>query len=699
MIVSKFVLLFFLVVDLRITSTRAYDIKDVLRPLRGLQITIHLPSYKISGYKEFQTTTQASVDYLAANLIPVKMFRKGASTFKSDNFKPGRHDRNTFACLVFIPVKENSRPIFKTHKVLISCSGIVEKSAALHKARFEDLVHVIFIHQTKPKLSSRHTLTISRCETPSYLLVFHVLPSHVVDSESIQALDVCYDKRTCRIISLPMYFTMTREGISTVINHLVKIKKNFAGDRVAIYPHVSFFGRWEAWRRILTIPLRKRQRTSQVMYAGFLEALPHMRNLTFDTVQDPWSCKTGVIQVSTNLVPEDEIWSYNPATVRTFGDFRAVTASELDLANPLQLCSLALPLSPSASWPLLSLALCVTLVFIVSMKTRDAAGALLLTFSSFCSQVSCRDGQLKVLQRFFIPWLLIVVTFASIYVNFLASIVVVPEKRILNLTVDRMVQENFTILAFGGLDYIRTRVANDYEEYFEFGKFVGNSAVGEFIRRERLLADHVKDGSYSSAEALWRDLLVQKKTGIVLNTFMRDSFVKFIKFVGRNADEGNEPLFTFVDFVSAELNEKPLMIRSSLEWMKASGHFYHFLHEAEAALTRESVAWFKHTLLHDGPGGVVKLLEMETNPIGAGFTDSLVAETFVIFIYCLTLSIVSLVLELGGPFVLRMARAVKSRTEGLLRRLRARAQRREIMPCRSRGGCYCQRRSFRSLQK
>ena len=112
--------------------------------------------------------------------------------------------------------------------------------------------------------------------------------------------------------------------------------------------------------------------------------------------------------------------------------------------------------------------------------------------------------------------------------------------------------------------------------------------------------------------------------------------------------------------------------------MKESGHFYHFIKEVQMAYTSTSVEWLKEVSLLESSGTLAKLLAKDTNASGVGFTDSLLAEGFIVLMYCSTVSIVSLVLELGlnvgVPFMLRMARLATSRTEFLLKQLRARAR-------------------------
>ena len=123
------------------------------------------------------------------------------------SFAPARYVEDRFACLVFASMNSNSKPV-EALNVLDGCNSWVQKKMIIHKARFEDYVHLVVYHPWVPPLvTPKLNFRLIRCETPTYLLVFHVYGSNGINRESIQALDICYGDQICRMIPLTHYST------------------------------------------------------------------------------------------------------------------------------------------------------------------------------------------------------------------------------------------------------------------------------------------------------------------------------------------------------------------------------------------------------------------------------------------------------------------------------------------------------------
>lgn len=168
--------------------------------------------------------------------------------------------------------------------------------------------------------------------------------------------------------------------------------------------------------------------------------------------------------------------------------------------NPCRLSSLVDPVSATVACTLLSLTTSVAFVFVVQLQNRYVGSALLLASSSFLLQVpSSPVGELKTLRTLFVAWLFFATLVATIYANVLQSIIVAPEKSLVDLSVKEMVHDNFTFMAFDAKALKEKQYFNDFMGSIslpEGGREIRKT--WEFMRLEEILSDRVEQSTFTA---------------------------------------------------------------------------------------------------------------------------------------------------------------------------------------------------------
>ena len=250
-----------------------------------------------------------------------------------------------------------------------------------------------------------------------------------------------------------------------------------------------------------------------------------------------------------------------------------------------------------------------------------------------------QNGRLGV--DFFIPWLLTATITGVICTNCLQSVVVVPEKRVSELLFDEMVDQNYTFLSMN-FEYIKGRAWID-RETLEKGILM-NVSIGkekwDFLRKEKILAEKIQ-GAPEGDDAKLVNILVKKpKMAYVETEVTRRRIVELINSLGYHVAEGKESFLSYIVYTTLGRNQKPMMLRSSTEWLKASGVFYHFLEKVlddANAKNSSNVKTLQEKMAQKS---------MNDSLAGIGLTDNLVAEAFILLMYCITSSLLCIILEL-----------------------------------------------------
>ena len=121
----------------------------------------------------------------------------------------------------------------------------------------------------------------------------------------------------------------------------------------------------------------------------------------------------------------------------------------------------------------------------------------------------------------------------------------------------------------------------------------------------------------------------------------RRMYESVIKFLGRNVVEGREPFLAEPYYVLVEM-PKFYFILKTLESMKAAGIFYDFIQKVEADYERY---WIRNVSLGMVTPGAAAL-ECSESSACVDLSDSVIAEDFVMFLYCAAICLVCVGVEL-----------------------------------------------------
>ena len=639
------------------------SILNVLEPLKNFQIAIRLPQYTNKNdscaiCEKWETPVGISMEHMRKNCIPAQLFRK----YKKGNhssvwFGHARHVHNQFACLAFFFVDSRASKHFRLEQALEGCDGWSQKEILEHRARYEDLVHLIFLHH--PTASAARTsynpsyFFLPRWESPLYLLVFHISHPNILPCRPIQAIDACFGRQSCRMIPLSTYCVLAaNRSVYTILKHIWKTKKDYRGDQLMIRHTVDLNVGWSVLKNTYSLPLRKRKWNGVWemvdSLATQLGTLARVHNFTFVLVRGQGKYQREVFGPDIHMgITWDCLYPpcfYDPAILEYFGTYRTLTSSSLTPVNSFQLQSLAEPMGPMTAGIHLSLALCVSAVIALKLRGwQQVTGALLLAFSSFCSQVSSGNRQLKVFKWFFTLWLLTALFTGVIYTNYLQSLVVVPESGTSELSFDEMVDQNYT---FVSVNFAVLKARADQQEQREKikGRILVDASIRnetwDFIRKERILADVVQEAPDDDDLKILDSLTLTTNTAFVEIDSIRRRIADLVKVLGFNAVEGEDSFHSSMLFTTFGKNQKPLMLKSSVEWMKAMGYFYHFLEKALSSY--DTLSGTRNKILERRQ----RAGQNSTESGAVSLTDSLVAEAFILMMYCFACCLLGIMLEL-----------------------------------------------------
>ena len=161
------------------------------------------------------------------------------------------------------------------------------------------------------------------------------------------------------------------------------------------------------------------------------------------------------------------------------------------------------------------------------------------------------------------------------------------------------------------------------------------------------MGDRIKEAHFnvSSAPSFLLSLSQKDRRALVEDGLNRRLITNVIKALGRNAVEGKERFFASPYYWKFNV-EKPFILQQTLERRKAAGMVYHLLDKAAAIMHSTYLAEGiqAHVLTEPVPGGG------DTNdPVG--FSDSIIAETFVLFLYL----IAACIILTSGAFFIRLS--------------------------------------------
>ena len=512
---------------------------------------------------------------------------------------------------------------------------------------YRDLVYLIVTDDSATVPSSFFNSYIRSFYSPFHLVgIRWSTHSPVVTQVSVMwVFDVCFGEAHCRLNQLPQYVSMAEDSIDRAVESLASARMNYHDWRIGIFPHNTIYKHWVSWKNWLAVALRcVKSGQRQDFYLGYiLEALTRKHNLTFNTI--PAIRPKSVVEISDEGAIEmgkympcvnDAVCLTMIAALHFFGDFRTLMSSDLPTPSPYKISSLRRPFRFSVAFTLLSAALSITLLFFLSKagtaKQRPIVRALHVLGSLISAGFCEAERGFKVYLLWGLPTSFLLVMYASV----LQSSVVAPGKQQAALSFDEMVNENYTLMSTIYKSIEHTRRTTE----LNLGKLNGKSSSAkdkaEIYHRELTLQDNIRemdcDLNCQFVSSL-RTFRQQNRKLLVVLTPSRKIYENVMKTLGWNMVEGREVFFSVPFYVWVEMPKLWVLLKT-LESMKAAGFFNDFFHHVEFKYQKQRVLKATSEMIRSGNS--VPRCGVSSECVD--LSDSIIAESLLLLIYCATIS-------------------------------------------------------------
>ena len=321
--------------------------------------------------------------------------------------------------------------------------------------------------------------------------------------------------------------------------------------------------------------------------------------------------------------------------------------SETPSHEAYMLSSLLLPLSPTVATVLVGLTICTVIIFLVSSSKEKAFKATLILVSLALVSGMHTSSRQSPGRYHFVPWLLFVSFLSIAYETTLQSLVVTPQMHSTELSFEAMVEQNFTFLSIHS-DFIKSSASELNQWLNNENKLPGaNQDDWRAYYKEFELGDRIEKANFSQNDgAMGLHLLrVNPRDKKVLIVHSENLFLmaNVVNLLGHNVLVGKERFFDTPDFWEFDLERRCVQMET-LERKKAAGTVYDFFRRTDFFRDRETMRQFKMPEAKANTS-VASSAEYETS---TDFSDSVVGETFITFLYGIALSVFGSLLELAS---------------------------------------------------
>ena len=586
-----FSLRFLLIALLQCHHSESHSIGIFLQPLRKLQIVIHLPVEYYSPALE--VPLGLSLNYLHNSNAAVQIFSKSNRSVHAPAIAARRFEDSRVTWIVFVQPPPRS-VVIRLMKILKRCEFWSLGPDTVFSLADQHLINLIAVNSVKSRL---YGPDIPRHSAPFYLMIFNWKSPDVMPSRTIVAYDVCFDLPTkavtCKVRAVTAYFDLAQQGIDSVVKHLRKLKMNFVGDKISVI-YSSFQREWEWWKGTIKVQRRQLQSLKDRKTANIgvvLGTLCKIHNLTFDTVRkvpSGWRSMRnfGFVHVAMSpgvrhRMPVCRL-SFNMHSFKT-----TLMTADVALAAPHELSDLALPLTLKASLVLLGLTICMSgLLHLASAEALGAMDSSFIVSVAFLSSVPLSQARSISHLRLWTVWLFFTTFIAILYTSLLQSYAVAPGTYFSELSFQEMIEENFEFLASSDLakDIQRTGSIANLSLFLENG----SESFKKQRKMEILLGEKVRDIGSQPFKASFLVRLNRKNRRVLVGPIERMLvYADFIKSLGLNAVVGKD-VFWEKYFYWMFMVDKGILLRETLEAMKASGLVYEFSHRAHYRYMRSA---------------------------------------------------------------------------------------------------------------
>ena len=219
------------------------------------------------------------------------------------------------------------------------------------------------------------------------------------------------------------------------------------------------------------------------------------------------------------------------------------------------------------------------------------------------------------------------------YSSVLQSFVVVPEIQYEDMF-DDIVQKNFTLFA---TNYLSVQKGGQHakERLDQLKTANWNiSANLDFLRREAAMGELVEPVkfSYRNLSAFLLRLNPNNRSVLLASAIKVRLFKKILMFLGQSVRIGKEKFFNTPEYWLFHMQKRWILLET-LEQMKAGGWVYYFLDKTEVLYHKY---WFEKVELELEleKGTSPQVSQSQGTDYHVGFSDSILAEGFFLFLYC-----------------------------------------------------------------
>ena len=499
---------------------------------------------------------------------------------------------------------------------------------------FRDLVHLVGVQKTSSPQRYVIDGRIRRSQTPFHLVVLFWFSPDNISLGRTWAFNTFFSVSNIRIVRLPSFFSLVEQGIQAVVRAVSKARQDFVGERIQIIPSCQAHSRWEAWKVMPAVPIRRIGGLHlKAIHAGYvLETLDRQHSFTWDTITSSsntvW-CKDGVINMRIMMTCRSEDCPLYILSFYELTEMRTLTSSDLLPSGPYQLSILAMPLHIVVVCMLITAALLKGLKISLKKAESEAAGPLQGIHFSFWNLLPLASPQSNRRLWLQILWVVPVSLAGILYTTVLQSAIVVPQLHYSELSLEDVMHQNFTFLSTVS-EHVKQGGELENKQNF-LGERICPGQDAACLHKETLLGRKVEpvvlDLEVGSTAFVLSQLSLKNRRVLVEENLNRRIHASIIRALGRNAVERREK-FLANAFHWMFRVEKSWMLQQTLERMHAFGFVRHFRQKFE---TQYSVDLAEAAKLEALSKDIIATDDGIGIPVG--FSDSIVAEAFLLLLY------------------------------------------------------------------
>ena len=617
-----------------------YGVKEFLVPLQDLQVVLRVPTAYYSPL--VLVPLQRAVIILTQNSRPFQLLQNDSV---SASPHVGHHVQNQVAWIVLARKNPERDPIRVAH-VLKTFSGY-GRDYFFHSL-YHNLIHLLVVEQNFGESFVRGY--VRRCSTPFYLLLAYWHPPDLIRPDQVYAFDVCVHQAGCRTVHLPHYFLATKYGgVEAILKIVDRTRKDFLGEHIHIAPILPLPRRWESWSKFMNSPLRnvKYNQLKHFYVGAILWTLTQNHNLTFDTIKLTsfstdyhTSCDAaGTIHMGHIMIcKSNPCFSSVQLSFLHFSDVSTLMSSSLTSPDFHLLSSLGTAVGKWISLLVPTAGILICFIIAISSWNRRNRFRLNLWYVIPLTSEEPRSGAAYCLSLHLL-WVICGCFLGILYISLLESAAVAPVSQHSDISFDQMVQQNFTFLA-------------DYPEFIYEASMMtkeildgraGGDGMMDFLQDEAMLAELLLRGERKQVKlgSVLLESSPRNRKVLLLQSENQGVIVRILKFLNRNILFGKEKFFVTPAYWEWGL-EKQWMLGETLERIKSAGLVYDFLDRAEGALYKDWIDMVQEEL--EGMNRTSN--QHRHNEHDDRFLDdSIVSETFLLFLYCISICSIYFVLR------------------------------------------------------